>query len=157
MACLPFILPFPFSALRFSGMLPDFNIRVSRSTSCKDVAFLIASRILWTSSGFAVGAVRQFRKMIINVRSNHVQISEHCVELFNLPFALFDSAAAGFAAAALAFLAISLSNSFPFLLLKSSVAACRSFCRILRKSRSRNLGNLYKNIQLGSMLMMIWG
>lgn len=39
-------VPFPFSAFRFSGMLPDCNIRVSRSTSCKDVAFLMASRIL---------------------------------------------------------------------------------------------------------------
>lgn len=59
-----------------------------------------------------------------------------------LPFVLLESAAAGFAAAAFAFFAISLSKSFPCLLLNSSIAACRSFCRILRKSKSRSFGNL---------------
>lgn len=47
-------------------MLPDCNIRVSRSTSCKDVAFLIASRILWTSSGDAVGTIKYKQQTKVN-------------------------------------------------------------------------------------------
>lgn len=59
---LPFPLPLSFSlAFKLSGMLPDFSNRVSRSTSCKDVAFLIASRILCISSGFDVDAALKFK------------------------------------------------------------------------------------------------
>lgn len=68
-----------------------------------------------------------------------------------LPLGLFDSAADGFSAAAFAFFAISLSNSFPCLLLKSSNADCRSFCRILRKSNSRSFGNLLTMPKLNSI------
>lgn len=63
---LPLPLPLPFSlALKLSGMLPDFNSRVSRSTSCNDVAFLIASRIFCTSSGFAVGAALNSKVIVL--------------------------------------------------------------------------------------------
>lgn len=38
---------------------PDCNIRVSRSTSCNEVAVFIASRILAISAGDAVGSMKQ--------------------------------------------------------------------------------------------------
>lgn len=49
------LLPFSAPLKRSSEIWPDCKILVSLSTSCKEVAFLIASRILSKSAGDAPG------------------------------------------------------------------------------------------------------
>lgn len=55
-------LPFPFCSEKSSGMFPDCRMRVRRSTSDSDVAFLIASRMRCISAGDAVETISQRKR-----------------------------------------------------------------------------------------------
>lgn len=52
-----------------SGMMPDCRIAVNRSTSCRDVAFLMASRILSKSAGEEAATKFGNKLIILSMRN----------------------------------------------------------------------------------------